>query len=106
MAGTGLSDDQKAVILGRSKEAQNFIGSPLYNFLKEWITQEKERIMTDLAFDTRGAGEDKLSREQFVERRCAYWLMLETPIAVIAKWAADEKQLTAITEQLKKNEPD
>lgn len=98
-----LTDDQKSKIIGRSKEAQHFVNSPLYLELKEWIRQEKESIMRDIAFDNRGAGETGLTRDQFVERRSAYWLLLDTPIAVINKWASDEAQLTAILDEVKED---
>ena len=101
--GINLTDDQKAKIIGRSQEAQHFIGSPLYNELLDWIKQERERITADIVLDKRGTGEEKLTREQFVERKCAEVLTLENPIVVIKGWASQQEQLTQMLDKVKQD---
>ena len=101
---TELTEDQKTAILTRSREAQAFLASPLYQELEKWLKQEQDLTAAAMATNIRTKNEENLSRAEFLERKSAYWLALPTVISVFKQFAEQDKILKEIEEQNAKSE--
>lgn len=88
-----LSDDDKARIIQRSREAQNFMGSLLYQELSQWVKQEGDMAAQAIIYNKRDETNKEMSRSEFVEYMSAYGRALPLLTGVIKGFAGQEEQL-------------
>lgn len=98
-----LTDEEKAKILVRSREAQIFIKSTLYSELREWVKKQRDLTAAALVLDSRTEDQKNLTRAEFVERMSAYWLNLQTIPNIFKQWSKEAEQLREV-EKLIDNE--
>ncbi len=93
-----LTDDQRHKILARSGEAQAFIRSDLFVELERWVKEEQEAATVGIILDRRTEQFKNLTREQYVERMCAYYEAVATVTTFFKQLARQADALKQIEE--------
>ena len=93
-----LTKEQKGIILTRSREARQFVGSSLFQNFENWVKQEQEMTASAIVMNSRNDNQKNMSRQEFVDNLSGYYLALATCIGVFKGWGKQEEELHKMEE--------